>query len=59
MGRIRAIHRTLWLFLGLLLVSPAGAQERPVKRLAMILSVAMTEYGFAVDDQGKVINDIE
>ncbi|MBL8981113.1 MAG: cytochrome c/FTR1 family iron permease [Gemmatimonadetes bacterium] len=59
MGRMLAIHRTLWLLLGLLLVSPAGAQERPVKRLAMILSVAMTEYGFAVDDQGKVINDIE
>ncbi len=43
----------------LVAVVAPGAQERPGKRLAMIVNVAVTEYALAVDEQGKLINEIE
>jgi high-affinity iron transporter len=37
----------------------AAAQEPPAKRLASIVSVAVEEYGKAVDAQGRLISDME
>ncbi|MBC7895441.1 MAG: FTR1 family protein [Cytophagaceae bacterium] len=36
-----------------------GAQEGPAKRVANIVSVAIAEYGLAVDARGKLISDLE
>ena len=47
---------------GLLLASAApavGAQDRPAKRVASIVSVAISEYALAVDERGQLISDIE
>ena len=35
---------------------PASAQEHPARRVANIVSVAVEEYGKAVDDQGRLIS---
>ena len=35
---------------------PAGAQEHPARRVANIVSVAVEEYGKAVDAQGRLIS---
>jgi high-affinity iron transporter len=41
----------------LLAVAPAiGAQEHPARRVANIVSVAVEEYGKAVDDRGRLIS---
>lgn len=37
----------------------SGAQERPAQRVASIVSVAVAEYGLAVDEAGKLVSDIE
>ena len=37
----------------------AASQEGPAKRVANIVSVAISEYALAVDDRGKLISDIE
>jgi high-affinity iron transporter len=37
----------------------AGAQDRPAKRVASIVSVAVAEYALAVDEQGRLISDLE
>jgi high-affinity iron transporter len=48
------------LVLGLLLAArPAAAQEHPARRVANIVSVAVEEYGKAVDAQGRLISDQE
>jgi high-affinity iron transporter len=52
----RAGARTLG---GLLLAGVLGAQERPAKRVASIVSVAVAEYALAVDGNGRLISDIE
>jgi len=39
--------------------STAVAQERPAKRLASIVGVAVEEYAKAVDERGKLISDME
>jgi high-affinity iron transporter len=36
-----------------------SAQEHPVKRVASIVSVAVEEYGKGVDDQGRMISEME
>ncbi|MCC6316187.1 MAG: cytochrome c/FTR1 family iron permease [Gemmatimonadaceae bacterium] len=38
---------------------PLTAQEGPAKRVASIVSVAIAEYGLAVDEKGKLISDLE
>ena len=40
-------------------VASAGAQERPAKRIASIVSVAMDEYSKAIGADGRVISDQE
>ena len=40
----------------LLFASPAAAQEHPARRVANIVSVAVQEYGKAVDGQGRLIS---
>src|SRR3954466_12761038 len=37
----------------------AGAQDRPVQRIATIVSVAVEEYGKAVDEKGRLISNDE
>ncbi|MBL8961244.1 MAG: cytochrome c/FTR1 family iron permease [Gemmatimonadetes bacterium] len=60
MGRTSSIFAAVaCALMGAIEVPQLAAQERPAKRLAMIVSVAMTEYGLAVDDQRRVVNDIE
>jgi high-affinity iron transporter len=41
---------------GAVLAVPAGAQEHPARRVASIVSVAVEEYGKAVDAQGRLIS---
>lgn len=41
------------------LVATAGAQERPAKRIASIVGVAMEEYTKAIASDGRVISDQE
>ncbi len=41
------------------LVPSAGAQERPAKRIASIVSVAMDEYSKALGADGRVLSDQE
>lgn len=36
-----------------------GAQDRPVQRIATIVSVAVEEYGKGIDQQGRLISDDE
>src|SRR3954463_11460148 len=42
--------------IGALLGAPLGAQEHPARRVANIVSVAVEEYGKAVDDRGRLIS---
>ena len=37
----------------------AQAQENPAKRLSSIVSVAIEEYGKAIDDNGRLVSDLE
>ena len=37
----------------------AFSQERPARRLASIVSVAVAEYGLGIDERGRVISDLE
>src|SRR5829696_9152467 len=41
------------------LAAPAAAQEHPARRVANIVSVAVEEYGKAVDAQGRLISQQE
>ena len=41
------------------LALPAAAQEHPARRVASIVSVAVEEYGKAVDNQGRLISSQE
>jgi high-affinity iron transporter len=59
MGRTSFLRRLTALILALGIPASLPAQERPVKRLAMIVNVAMSEYALAVDDRGRVVNEIE
>lgn len=47
--------------LGLLatVAAPGMSQERPAKRLASIVGVAVEEYAKAIDPQGKLVSDME
>ena len=60
--RIHPLARLL-LVLAALVAAPAwrsaGAQERPAKRLASIVGVAVEEYGKAIDASGRVVSDLE
>lgn len=51
--------RATVLVCAVLLGRTAGAQERPAQRVASIVSVAVSEYGLAVDETGKLVSDIE
>ena len=44
------------LLLAWLTAAPAAAQEHPARRVANIVSVAVEEYGKAVDGQGRLIS---
>lgn len=37
----------------------AFAQERPARRLASIVSVAVAEYGLGIDERGRMISELE
>lgn len=56
--RLAALTATLF---GLLAAtrSPAEAQERPAKRLASIVGVAVEEYAKAIDANGRLISGLE
>ena len=43
----------------LLVPAAAAAQDGPAKRVASIVSVAVAEYGLAVDGKGKLISELE
>ena len=56
--RIRPVLSRFFL-LAACLAAPASAQEHPARRVANIVSVAVEEYGKAVDAQGRLISDQE
>lgn len=43
----------------LLYAADAGAQEHPAKRLSAIVTVAVDEYGKAVDARGRLVSELE
>jgi high-affinity iron transporter len=49
----------LLLLTGVAIPSRLASQERPAKRVANIVGVAVEEYGKAVDATGKLVSDIE
>ncbi len=53
--------RSALTILALAVSNPAAihGQENPSKRLSSIVSVAIEEYGKAIDDNGRVVSDIE
>ena len=51
--RIPTILTRFLLLAACLSATPASAQEHPARRVANIVSVAVEEYGKAVDDQGS------
>ncbi|MEO8333884.1 MAG: cytochrome c/FTR1 family iron permease [bacterium] len=54
--RITTILNRVGLLGALLAAMPAAAQEHPARRVANIVSVAVQEYGKAVDGQGRLIS---
>jgi high-affinity iron transporter len=54
--RIDTILNRFVLLGALLATMPAAAQEHPARRVANIVSVAVQEYGKAVDGQGRLIS---
>ncbi len=54
--RIKTILNRISLLGVLCAAVPAGAQEHPARRVASIVSVAVEEYGKAVDAQGRLIS---
>jgi high-affinity iron transporter len=50
---------TRFLLLAACVTAQAGAQEHPARRVANIVSVAVEEYGKAVDDRGKLVSTME
>ncbi len=54
--RITPILNRIVLLCALLAAMPAAAQEHPARRVANIVSVAVQEYGKAVDAQGRLIS---
>ncbi|MDB4881049.1 MAG: hypothetical protein JWL60_2495 [Gemmatimonadetes bacterium] len=59
--RIRTIlDRWVLPLLGTCVVAlAAGAQEHPARRVASVVSVAVEEYGKAVDAQGRLVSQLE
>src|SRR5918993_5515960 len=57
--RIQTILTRLLLLAACVSAAPAAAQEHPARRVANIVSVAVEEYGKAVDDQGKLVSTQE
>ncbi|NUO38273.1 MAG: c-type cytochrome [Gemmatimonadaceae bacterium] len=54
--RTRPLLFAIGLTLGATVGAPLGAQEHPARRVANIVSVAVEEYGKAVDDRGRLIS---
>src|SRR5436190_5212722 len=54
--RISIAFDRLLLLSACLAAAPASAQEHPARRVANIVSVAVEEYGKAVDEQGRLIS---
>jgi high-affinity iron transporter len=54
--RINTILNRFVLLGAVLAAMPAGAQEHPARRVANIVSVAVQEYGKAVDARGRLIS---
>ena len=50
------LNRFLLVSAACLAAAPASAQEHPARRVANIVSVAVEEYGKAVDGQGRLIS---
>src|SRR3954471_23864191 len=56
---VRLSCRVFLFAIGPALGAGAGAQEHPARRVANIVSVAVEEYGKAVDDRGRLISSQE
>ncbi|HEY2027181.1 MAG TPA: hypothetical protein VGG78_09235, partial [Gemmatimonadaceae bacterium] len=56
MKRPPIVARLLPLVAAVLAIVPAAAQEHPARRVANIVSVAVEEYGKAVDTRGRLIS---
>src|ERR687889_285983 len=54
--RLFAIGPAVAALLAALVGAPLGAQEHPARRVANIVSVAVEEYGKAVDGRGRLIS---
>src|SRR3954462_2294239 len=54
--RITTIFGRVCPLVAALFAIPAAAQEHPARRVANIVSVAVEEYGKAVDAQGRLIS---
>jgi high-affinity iron transporter len=55
-------HRSVWRAAGLaflLMAMPLRAQERPAKRVASIVGVALEEYAKGIDEKGRLISQAE
>lgn len=57
--RLRTLLNWLAAAAVVLLASRSGAQEHPAKRLSAIVTVAVDEYGKAVDARGRLVSDLE
>ena len=57
--RIPTLPGRVLLFVAFLAAAPASAQEHPARRVANIVSVAVEEYGKAVDNQGRLVSTQE
>jgi high-affinity iron transporter len=57
----RTARATILLAISLLFLPLAGlrGQERPAQRVASIVSVAVAEYSLGVDENGRLISDLE
>ena len=57
---MKAVSKALLgLVLGATISMPATAQERPAKRVADIVGVALAEYEKGVDSSGKLVLQLE
>jgi hypothetical protein len=57
--RIPTLPGRFLLLAACLAAPPASAQEHPARRVANIVSVAVEEYGKAVDNQGRLVSTQE
>jgi high-affinity iron transporter len=57
--RSQTILNRFLLLVACVAAAPAAAQEHPARRVANIVSVAVEEYGKAVDEQGKLVSTQE